>query len=151
MAVVTEVETRAPAADGKVPLDFAEIAARLKATRLPQVDVVYAIATGGVVPGALAAYQLGVPLRRLEINYRAPDNSPQRPEPALLAPPEPPPAGTRVLLVDDVSVSGKTMDLARTLLPGSEITTLVLKGKGADFVLFPEVGSCVAWPWNPGG
>lgn len=134
-----------------MPLDFTEIASRLKAAALPAVDVVYAVATGGVVPGALAAYQLGVPLKRLEINFRAPDNTPQRPGPELLAQAEPPPPGTRVLLVDDVSVSGKTLALARSLLEGCEVTTLVMKGRAADFVLFPEVGSCVAWPWNPQG
>lgn len=136
-------------ADGKVPLGFDEIAGRLKTLDLPDVDVVYAIATGGVVPGALAAYKLGVPLRRLDINYRAPDNSPQRPGPELLAPADIPQQGTRVLLVDDVSVTGKTMDFARSLLVGCQVTTLALKGRAADYVLFPEVSSCVVWPWNP--
>lgn len=135
-------------ADGKVPLGFEEIAARLKAVELPEVDVVYAIATGGVVPGALVAYKLGVPLKRLDINFRAPDNSPQRPAPELLTPADPPPPGTRVLLVDDVSVTGKTMELALSLLAGCQVTTLALKGRAADHVLFPEVGSCVVWPWN---
>lgn len=132
----------------KVPLEFDEIARRLKATTLPVVDVVYAIATGGIVPAALVAYELGVPLKRLDINYRASDNSPQRPAPKLLASPELPPEGTRVLLVDDVAVTGQTLNLARSLLVGCQVTTLALKGGAADLVLFPEVAACVAWPWN---
>lgn len=52
------------------------------------------------------------------------------------------------MLVDDVSVTGQTLELARSLLAGWKLTTLVLKGKEADFVLFPEVASCVNWPWN---
>lgn len=148
MATAADSAPRSSDAAAKVPLDFDEIAARLKGVELPTVDVVYAIATGGIVPGALVAYKLGVPLKRLDINYRAADNSPQRPAPELLAPVEAPPPGTRVMLVDDVSVTGQTMDLARSLLAGCAITTLALKGRAADFVLFPEVASCVVWPWN---
>jgi hypothetical protein len=33
------------------------------------------------------------------------------------------------------------------LLAGHEVTTLVMKGK-ADYVLFPEVRTCVQWPWK---
>lgn len=137
----------APAAP-KVALSFEEIAARVAQVELPEVDVVYGIATGGVVPAALLAYRLGVPLVRVEINYRAPDNTPRRPAPELLAGVELPAAGSRVLLVDDVSVTGKTLALARSLLEGYDVTTLALKGRGADHVLFPEVASCVKWPWN---
>lgn len=146
--VETRTKSGEAAAASKVRLDFTAIAARLKGVELPEVDVVYAIATGGVVPGALVAYELGVPLKRLDINYRAADNSPQRPAPELLAPVDVEPFATRVMLVDDVSVSGQTMQLARAQLAGCQITTLVLKGREADFVLFPEVASCVIWPWN---
>ncbi|MBW7916782.1 MAG: phosphoribosyltransferase [Trueperaceae bacterium] len=135
-------------AGAKVALPFTEIARRIAAAELPRVDLVIGVATGGVVPAALLAYRLGVPLARFDINYRAPDNSPRRPAPELLAAPSLPQAGTRVLLVDDVTVSGQTLGLARALLAGCEVTTLALKGRGADIVLFPEVASCVAWPWH---
>jgi hypoxanthine phosphoribosyltransferase len=55
--------------------------------------------------------------------------------------------GLRVLLVDDVSVTGKTLNRVKALLKGYTVYTLVMKGKG-DFVLFPEVGTCVQWPWK---
>lgn len=132
----------------KVALGFDAIAARVKAAPLPTVDLVVAIATGGIVPGALVAYELGVPLHRLDINYRAPDNTPQRPAPQLLASPDLPAPGSRVLLVDDVAVTGQTLALAGGLLSECDVTTLTLKGRAADIVLFPEVASCVAWPWN---
>lgn len=140
--------SRAADDSAKVPLSFTEIAARIRAADLPEVDLVYGVATGGVVPAALVAFHLGVPFQRLEINYRAPDNSPQRPSPELLSRPELPPAGTRVLLVDDVAVSGQTMALARSVLAGLTVTSLALKGRAADIVLFPEVSSCVLWPWK---
>jgi uncharacterized protein len=130
---------------GKRRLDFDEIAARLAALELPDADLVVGIASGGTVPAGLVAYRLGVPLTLLRINYRAPDNTPQRPKPELLSPTALP-RGQRILLVDDVSVTGATLDLARELLVGNEVVTLVLKGRG-DLVAFPDVATCVVWPW----
>ena len=132
----------------KVVLDFLEIRRRLEGLKLPPVDTVVGIATGGTVPASLLAYKLGVPLTLLRLNFRADDNTPQRPEPELLSPFRPPTAG-RVLLVDDVSVTGRTLEVAKTLLPGLHVTTLVMKGR-ADYVLFPEVRNCVLWPWKTG-
>ncbi|MFT5193695.1 MAG: adenine/guanine phosphoribosyltransferase-like PRPP-binding protein [Cellvibrionaceae bacterium] len=133
--------------DEKVPLGFVEIANRLKLQSLPDVDVVIGIATGGTVPASLVAYELGKPLLMLYINYRAEDNSPLYDQPKLLEiPPELKPE-QHVLLVDDVSVTGKTLEFARSQLKNQQITTLVMKGS-ADIVLFPEVGSCVKWPWK---
>jgi uncharacterized protein len=130
----------------KVALAFDEIAQRLAATPLPPVDWVVGIAHGGTVPAALVAYRLGVPLTLVTINYRDPSNRPQRPAPVLLTGAALPPEARRVLLVDDVSVSGATLAAAREALADREVTTLVLKGRG-DLVAFPEVGACVAWPW----
>lgn len=130
----------------KVALDFLEIRARLKGLRLPPADAVVGIATGGTVPASLVAYELGVPLYLLPLNYRAEDNTPQRPRPERLGPFTPPAAG-HVLLVDDVSVSGQTLAAAKTFLPELTVTTLVMKGR-ADLVLFPEVETCVLWPWK---
>ncbi len=131
----------------KVVLDFREICSRLERLTLPPVDLVVGIATGGSVPASLVAYKLGAPLAMMRLNYRAEDNTPQRPEPELLSTFQPPNAA-RVLLVDDVSVTGKTLAAAKLLLPRSHVTTLVMKGRG-DYVLFPEVASCVVWPWKP--
>ena len=140
--------SRAEIGQDKVRLEFPEIYARLDATALPETDLVIGIATGGSVPAALLAYKLQTPLYTLHLNYRAEDNSPQRPAPELLSPPELPALrGKRVLLVDDVCVTGKTLEAARRYLAGAHVTTLVLKGR-ADFVLFPEVARCVRWPWK---
>lgn len=133
----------------KVTLDFLEVRNRLERLELPEVDLVVGIATGGSVPASLVAYKLNRPLAMMRLNYRAEDNTPQRPEPQLQSPFQPPEA-RRVLLVDDVSVSGQTLGVARALLPHCEVTTLVLKGR-ADYVLFPEVSSCVVWPWSAVG
>jgi len=131
----------------KVPLNFTEIRARLKGAALPEVDAVVGIATGGVVPASLVAYELDRPLKLMRLNYRAPDNTPQRPKPELLAPFGLEPTLKRVLLVDDVSVSGKTLAEGKALLEGREVVTLVMKGR-ADITLFPQIKSCVLWPWR---
>ena len=131
----------------KVSLDFETISRALKRINLPLVDCVVGIAEGGIVPAGLLAHQLDCPLRILRINYRDADNSPQHPIPTLLADVPSLPESTHILLVDDVSVSGQTLALARGLLQQYDIITFTLKGK-ADIVLFPEIASCVNWPWK---
>lgn len=133
----------------KVRLEFHTISARMRALQLPEVDVVVGIARGGIVPACMLAHQLGVPLALLHLNYRDDQNQPQRPQPQLLGPIPFDPTGKRVLLVDDVSVTGATLRVARGYLRGATLTTLTLKGR-ADLVLFPEIQACVDWPWRVG-
>jgi len=130
-------------------LEFGEIRHRLKgASRdLPPVDLVVGIASGGVVPAGLLAYELDKPLAVIHVNYRADDNTPQHAAPLLLSAPDLPPEARHVLLVDDVAVSGQTMQIARRSLADRNVITLVLKGD-ADFSLFPDLDGCVAWPWK---
>jgi adenine/guanine phosphoribosyltransferase-like PRPP-binding protein len=131
----------------KISLDFEIISRALKQISLPPVDCVVGIAEGGILPAALLAHQLNYPLRLVRINYRSLDNVPQRLAPTLLADLPTLPENARILLVDDVSVSGQTLALARDLLTGHEVITFTLKGE-ADFVLFPEIAACVNWPWK---
>jgi hypoxanthine phosphoribosyltransferase len=124
-----------------------EITRRLRAVDFPAVDAVVGIQTGGRIPATLLSFHLGLPLYMLPINFRDQDNNPSFDEPQVVGNcDELPPAGCRVLLVDDVSVSGQTMAKAKELLPGHDITTFVFKGRG-DLVLFPEIQPCVNWPW----
>ncbi len=136
----------APTLDA-VPIDFETISRRLHGLSIPAVDVVVGIASGGTVPASLLAHQLRKPLALVTINFRAPDNTPQRPAPELLSEVPDLPAGSHLLLVDEASVTGATLAAARALFADHPVTTLVLKGKG-DLVAFPEVRTCVAWPWK---
>lgn len=121
----------------------------LRGGEFGHIDAVVALARGGVVPAALAAYELGVPLRLLRSRFRDDDNRPLTDAPRISVH-LPDLLGQRVLMVDDVSVSGATLRAAREALgDGVEVVTLVVKGRAgaADVVLFDDVPSCVVWPW----
>lgn len=131
----------------KVSLSFEAISLRLAQLVLPEVDRVVGIATGGIVPAEMLARKLDKPVSLLHINFRDEANSPRHDHPIQLADvPELSP-NQRILLVDDVAVSGSTLEVAKAMLREHQIITLVFKGK-ADYVLFPEVKSCVNWPWQ---
>ncbi len=132
----------------KPKIDFEAILERMKALELPTFDLIVGIARGGIVPASLLAYRIGCDLRILSINYRDGENRPRYEEPRLLGEFkwQAGTGGRSVLLVDDVSVTGKTFETARRQLEGCRVTTFALKGK-ADYVLFPEIEGCIRWPW----
>jgi adenine/guanine phosphoribosyltransferase-like PRPP-binding protein len=133
------------------PLAFTDITARLASWKFPAgLDGVVGIASGGVVPAALVAQRLGLDLRIIGLNYRDESNEPRFAAPRLLSAVPNLGAWRRVLLVDDVYVSGKSWHAARDLLPVNvEVLPFVLKGK-TDFALIREVEGCVQWPWKTG-
>ncbi|MDH3709393.1 MAG: phosphoribosyltransferase [Cyclobacteriaceae bacterium] len=130
-----------------IELSFSDISERLKNFSFPDIDLVVGIATGGVVPASLIAHQLQCPLRILTINYRDQENTPLYDAPMLMKELPEIPQQTHILLVDDVSVTGRTLQLAKSLLKGNAVTTFTLKGK-AELVLFPQIAECVNWPWK---
>lgn len=155
----------------KVKLELPDIARRLKRMTLPNVDAVIGIATGGVAFATMVAFWLEKPLHIIHLNYRDDMNRPRYEKPTLLKPfaldsttfnkgilskSEREPlakgestehSGHHLLLVDDVSVTGATLETAKNLLADFHITTLVIKGK-ADVVLYTDVRSCILLPWR---
>lgn len=130
-----------------VPLSFKEISERLKQIDLPEIDLVIGIGSGGIPPATFVAYHLNADLEVITLNYRDENNTPRYDTPKIFYQPHLNLDGKRILLVDDVSVSGKTLNAALELLKGYNVKTLAMKGK-ADFVLFPEIKDCVKWPWK---
>ena len=131
-----------------VLLTFKQITTRLQSIDFPEIDVVIGIGSGGVPAATMMAYHLNAELEVMTLNYRDEENIPRYTSPKVLDLPQWNLEGKRILLVDDVSVSGKTMHAALELLPGLNVKTCAMKGK-ADFVLFPEIKDCVKWPWKP--
>lgn len=131
-----------------VSLSFKKIVERIEQCRLPAVHYVLAIAEGGLVPASLVALKLKVPLGMIRIRFRDPGNRTLYTEPKVFEEPVLPRGVRSVLIVDDVSVTGKTLGLAKSRIPPRcKVRTCVLKGR-ADHVLFPELRTCVQWPWN---
>ena len=128
-------------------LTIREIKDRVEKLILPSFDLIIGIATGGTVPAGLIAYKTGIEMQVLGINYRDENNNPRYEQPVLLNKADNNYKNKNLLIIDDVSVTGKTLDLAKSILKGNNIKTLVFKGK-ADFVLFPEINTCVNWPWK---
>lgn len=131
----------------KLDLSFVEISNALKNYPLPQVDLIIGIGRGGIVPASMLAHQLSVDLAIAAINYRDDNNQPKFDAPRFLQSLDMGKYKGRILIIDDVSVTGKTLNLLREKLKGWETETFVLKGK-ADHVLFPHISTCVNWPWN---
>jgi gluconokinase len=137
--------------EGTTDLTFARVAERLRTADLPRrdaVDAVVAVARGGTVPGALVAYHLEAPLRLLRLSFRDDANAPKTPAPEAVGA-VPDVRGQRIVLVDDVAVSGATLRRAREVLGAAHVVTVAFKGRpgAADVVLFPDVPTCVRWPW----
>lgn len=122
---------------------------RLDQWRFPEgLDGVVGIAQGGVVPATLVAQRLRLDLKVMAVNYRDEANEPRFEMPRLLSSVPDLGGWKRVLLVDDVYVSGRSWHLARAALPvGVEVLPFVLKGKG-DFALIRDIDGCVQWPWR---
>ena len=132
----------------KPKISLESVTQRIGALPLPEVDAVVAVERGGLTPAEIAAAALDRPLGRIRVRYRDDGNTPEFDEPRPVGSGEVPvPPGSRVLLVDDVSVTGATLRKAAEALAGYAVTTLVLKGSG-DFVAFPEIETCVTWPWS---
>ena len=128
---------------------FQSIVERLKHWRFPdRLDGVVAIATNGVVPAVLVAQRLGLEMKVIALNYRDEANEPRHAEPRLLSPAPDLGAWKRVLLVDDVWVTGQSWHAARAALPaGVEVLPFVMKGQ-TDFALMRDIDGCVQWPWR---
>lgn len=125
---------------------FEEIFEKLKAIEFAeQFDIVVAIARGGMIPGALVAQKLGVNFATIVINFRDDMHKPCRNTPELIQPIEFSYSGKKILLVDDRSKTGATLQKAKELLAGAALVkTFAVNGK-ADYSLFDEL--CFKMPW----
>jgi len=127
-------------------LRFEAVMDRIRTFRFPTVDLVVGIGRGGMVPAVLIAQHLGKDIEFLRMNFRDDQNQPCRKQPVLLKSLPAFAKRRRILLVDDVAVTGQTLKMAKAVLRDHAVKTLVIKGQ-AEYVLFPEIKDCVNWPW----
>lgn len=128
-------------------LSFQAINRAIKKLKLMPFDLVIGIGKGGIGPACLIAHKIGCDLKIIQINYRDQDNIPKYRHPKIINKFSIPQRVKRILIVDDVAVSGKTLKLAKKVLGDCRSKTLTLIGN-ADYVVFPKIKSCVKWPWQ---
>ena len=109
-------------------------------------DLIVGISRGGVVPAAMISSYLKLPLEIIKLNFRDDSQAPKYVAPKLVDPIDFDFENKRVLLVDDRSNSGATLETAKKLLSKAEsVKTLVINGT-ADYSLFEE--DCFRMPWE---
>ncbi|MBS3098512.1 phosphoribosyltransferase [Candidatus Woesearchaeota archaeon] len=126
-------------------LTLEEIKDRIGEIEFEEFDKIVAIGKGGIVPSLLLANELNLKMQVMWLSFRDKDNKVVYEKPKLIKRFNGI-KNERILLVDDVSRSGKTLEEARKILNGNKIKTLVVNGK-ADYSLF-NFKECVKFPWG---
>ncbi len=162
-----EIRFASPAinAQGREVLGWDEFgfAARELATRIVEdgyeFDVVVAIARGGLIPAGAISYALGTKMcGSINVEFYS-DIEETLAEPVVL-----PPfldtgslAGKRVLLVDDVADSGRTLDLVVKLIAGhcDEVRSVTIYSKPTTIIqpdyVWRETDRWINFPWSDKG
>ena len=127
-------------------LNFLEIVNKIRKIDFGSFDLVVAIGRGGLVPASLIAKQLNIQMHTLWLRFKDDSNNEIYPEPKLVKEVNFDFQNKNILLVDDFSKTGKTMQQAKKLLQGAEIKTFVVNGS-ADYSLY-QFKECLKFPWN---
>ncbi len=119
---------------------------RLDELDLGEHDLIVAVARGGIIPAGFIQQKLNIPMKIIQINYRDDTHTPRYDDAKLLETESFDITGKKILLVDDVSKTGKTIEKAKEYLAGNEVTTCVFNGK-AD-IWFYQSPTCLKMPWK---
>ena len=117
----------------------------LKDIEFEDFDLIIAIGNGGIIPAAFIQKKLNIPMKIININYRDSDHKPKYEDAVLLEEKEFPIVDKKILLVDDVSRTGKTLRKAKEYLKGNKIKTFTINGEG-DYSFFNQK-ECLRMPW----
>jgi hypoxanthine phosphoribosyltransferase len=126
-------------------LSFNYLINKLKRIKFSKFDFIVAIGKDGIMPASLLQHFLNIPIEIIWLNYRDKNNKPIRKNP-ILKKPFKKIKNKRILLVDTVSRTGKTLKKAKQLLKGNKIKTFVINGK-ADYNIINKK-ECVLMPWK---
>ncbi|MBD3309879.1 phosphoribosyltransferase [Candidatus Woesearchaeota archaeon] len=127
-------------------LNWEEFNRRLTALDLKDFDLIVAIGQGGIIPAAFIQQKLGIPMQIISIQYRDKEHNPIYEDAKLLENRSFNLKNKKILLVDDVSRTGKTINKAKEYLKDNQIKTFVINGP-ADLNLFNEK-ECIKMPWK---
>ena len=147
-------------------LTLNQIIKKIKKIKFPKFDLIIAIGKDGIMPASLLKHYLNLPIQVIWLNYRNKNNKPIRKEPILKKPLDKKLKrlkNKKILLVDTVSRTGKTLNKAKELLKlsneskkgfgktkflqkNNKIKTFVVNGK-ADYSLY-NFKECIKWPWD---
>lgn len=131
----------------KTKISFNEIIKKIEKIDLPDCDLIIGIGRGGTIPASILSHILNKDLRILWINFRDGKNKIMYKTPKLVKKFNTKIKNKKILLVDDVSKTGKTLEYAKRILnKENKIKTFVINGK-ADYSLF-NYKECIEWPWN---
>lgn len=119
---------------------------RLDEISFEKFDLIVAIGNGGIIPASFIQQKINIPMRIIRINYRDDSNTPRFNDAKLLEEKGFPLNDKKILLVDDVSKSGKTLDKAKDYLKNNRIKTCLINGKG-DYWFF-QSDNCIKMPWK---
>jgi hypoxanthine phosphoribosyltransferase len=120
-----------------------EILGKIKKINFPDSDLIIAINRGGLNPAKLLSKRLKLKVKTININYRDDNHIPKYKNPKIIKKLKI--KNKRILLVDDVSRTGKTLRTAKKLLKGNKVKTFVVNGK-ADYSLY-NCKECLKLPF----
>ncbi len=119
-------------------------------------DIIVAVARGGLVPAGALSYSMGIKLSdAINVEFYT-DVNETLPDPILLEPLLDTNSirGKKVLVVDDVADSGRTLDLVLKLLEnhGAEVRSAVIYAKSRSIVapnyIWKRTDEWIVFPWS---
>ena len=123
-----------------------EFFSRLDEIEFGKHDLIVAIGSGGVAPAKFIQQKLKIPMKVVAISYRDKSNQPKYGNAKLLEGKEFKVKNAKILLVDDVSRTGKTLCVAKNYLKGNKIKTCLVNGE-ADYSFYNSQ-ECISIPWK---
>jgi len=131
-------------------VSFDTLLRKIKNIKFDNFDLIIGIGRGGIIPASIISYLLKKELRIVNIKFRDDDNKIIYKNPKITNKDNfkinNKIKNIKILLVDDVSRTGKTLEAAKGLFSGNRIKTFVINGN-ADYSLF-DTKECLRLPWT---
>ncbi len=121
----------------------------LKKIKFDNFDLIVGIGRGGLIPASIISYLLKKDMKIMNIKFRDDKNKIIYKNPIIKNKNiinEFKIKNKKILIVDDVSRTGKTLEAAKRFLKGNRVKTFVINGK-ADYSIF-NTKECLIMPWT---